>query len=195
MHARSAHSGGASGSAVPRKTLSNPCRLTWGRTPSTDAADDTEEELHRLNVYETDPPRDKSVTPERKNRIIVQIYGHNYALGHSSPPELRAAADERAQLYQSELDVKVKVPYAVDFLAEKLHALTRQFSRAEAEKCALRDADNYDLPNDTVRRDAMHMCELGSFEALVKYHNDAQKTTGLNLTRVNAILSSDSGTS
>jgi hypothetical protein len=30
------------------------------------------------------------------------------------------------------------------------------------------------------------MRELGSFEALVKYHNDAQKTTGLNLTRVNA---------
>ena len=38
-----------------------------------DAADDTEEELHRLSVYETDPPHDKSVEPERKNRIVVQI--------------------------------------------------------------------------------------------------------------------------
>jgi hypothetical protein len=35
------------------------------------------------------------------------------------------------------------------------------------------------------------MRELGSFEALVKYHNDAQKETGLNLTRVYDILSND----
>jgi hypothetical protein len=35
------------------------------------------------------------------------------------------------------------------------------------------------------------MRELGSFEALVKYHNDAQKTAGLNLTRVYDILSND----
>ena len=52
---------------------------------SPDAADDTEEELHRLSVYETDPPpRDKSVAPKRKNRIVVQIHGHDYALGHSN---------------------------------------------------------------------------------------------------------------
>ena len=76
-------------------------------------------------------------------------------------------------------------------LAEKLHALTRQFSRAEEEESALRDANDYDLPNAIVRRDAKHMCELGSFEAIIEYHNDAQKITGLNLTRVNAILSND----
>ena len=72
---------------------------------SPDAADDTEEELHRLSVYETDPPRDESAAaPERRNRIVVQIHGHDYALGHSSPPELRAAA-ERAQLNQAQLGV------------------------------------------------------------------------------------------
>ena len=85
-----------------------------------DAADATEEELNRSG-YETDSPRDESATPERKNRIVVQIHGHDYALGHSSPPELRAAA-ERAQLYQAHLGVKVKAPYTVDFLAKKLHA-------------------------------------------------------------------------
>ena len=92
-----------------------------------DAADDTERELHRLSVYETDPPRDESAAPERRNRMVVQIHGHDYALGHSSPPELRAAA-ERAQLNQAQLGVKVKVPHAVNFLAKKLLALTRQFS-------------------------------------------------------------------
>ena len=35
------------------------------------------------------------------------------------------------------------------------------------------------------------MRELGLFEALVKHHNDARKVTGLNLTRINAILSND----
>ena len=155
-----------------------------------DDADNTEGESHHLSVYETDPPHDNSSTPERRHRIVVQIHGHDFALGHSSQPELRAA-DERAQLYQAQLGIEVTTPYAVDSLAEKLHALTRQFSREEAEESALRDADDYDLPNDTVRRDANHMRELGSFEALVKYHNDAQKTTGLNLTRVYDILSSD----
>ena len=95
------------------------------------------------------------------------------------------------QLYQAQLGVKVKGPYVVGFLAKKIHALTRQFSRAEAEESAFRDADDYDLPNDTVHRDAKHMRELGSFEALVKYYNDAQKITGLHLTRVNTLLSND----
>ena len=152
------------------------------------ATGDTEEELHRQGVYETDPQHDESAAPDRKNRIVVQIHRHDYALGCSSQQELKATA-ARAQLYQAQLGGNAKVPYAVGFLAKKLQALTRQFSRAEAEESALRDADDYELPNDTVRRDAKHMRELGSFEALVKYHNDAQKTTGLNKTRVNTILS------
>ena len=41
-----------------------------------DAADDTEGELHHLSVYETDPPRDESAAPKRRNRIVVQIHGH-----------------------------------------------------------------------------------------------------------------------
>ena len=46
-----------------------------------DAADDTEEELHRLSVYETDPPREEDATPECRKRIVVQIHGQEYALG------------------------------------------------------------------------------------------------------------------
>ena len=187
MHARRAHSGGA-GARSPSPTRVDRHGPPYSNGGGSDAAGDTEEDLHRQGVYVTDPQRDESATPERKNRIVVQIHGHDYALGYSSPTELRAAA-ARAQLYQAQLGVKVKGPYAVGFLAKKIHALTRQFSRAEAEESAFRDADDYDLPNDTVHRDAKHMRELGSFEALVKYHNDAQKTTGLNKTRVNTILS------
>ncbi len=82
-----------------------------------DAADNTEDELHRLSVYETDPPHDNSATPERRHRIVVPIHGHDNALGYSSPPELRAAA-ERAQLYQAQLGIEGNVPYAVNFLAQ-----------------------------------------------------------------------------
>jgi hypothetical protein len=161
----------------PPQPVLTDMRPPYSKGGGPNAVDDTEEESHRQSVYEIDPPRDKRATPERKNRTVVQIQGHDYALGHSSPPELRAAA-EHAQLYQAQLGVQIKVPYEVDFLATKLHALTRQFSRAEAEESALRDTNDYDLPNHTVRRDAKHKRELGSFKALVKYHNDAEKTTG-----------------
>ena len=110
-----------------------------------DNADNTEDEPHHLSVHETDPPHGNSATPERRHYIVVHIHGHDFALGQSSQPELRVAA-ERAQLYQAQLGAGVTVPYAADFLAEKLHTLTRQFSREEAEESALRDADDYDLP-------------------------------------------------
>ena len=42
-----------------------------------------------------------------------------------------------------------------------------------------------------MRRDAKHMGELGSFEALIDYHNAVQKQAGLNLARVNTVLSND----
>ena len=93
-----------------------------------DDADNTEDESHHLSVYEIDPPHDNSATPKRRHRIVVHIHGYEFALGHSSQPELRAAA-ERTQLYQAQLGVEVTVPYAVDFLVEKLHTLTRQFSQ------------------------------------------------------------------
>ena len=35
------------------------------------------------------------------------------------------------------------------------------------------------------------MCKLGSFEALIDHHNAVQKETGINLARVNAVLSND----
>ena len=42
-----------------------------------------------------------------------------------------------------------------------------------------------------LRRDAKHLRELGSFSALVDYHNSVQKSTGLNLERVNSTLGND----
>ena len=76
-----------------------------------DAADEPEEETHRLGVYETDASRDDSVAQEQKHRIVVQIHGHDYALGHSSQLKLQAVA-ERAQRCQAQLGVQVKVAFS-----------------------------------------------------------------------------------
>jgi hypothetical protein len=54
-----------------------------------DAVADMEEELHRLGVYETDPTRDRSAAPERKNRIVVQIHGA-VVRSHARPSTTRA---------------------------------------------------------------------------------------------------------
>ncbi len=91
------------------------------------------------------------------------------------------------------MGVEVRALCAVDTLTtRRLRELTRQFSRAEAEEHALRDANDYELSEVTVRSDTTHMRELGSFEALITHHNnDAQKTTGMNLDRVNAVPSND----
>jgi len=66
-------------------------------------------------------------------------------------------------------------------------------SRANASenKLSLRDASDYELSEEIVRRDAKHMQELGSSEARTAHHNDAQKTTRKILDRINAVLSND----
>ena len=97
MQERRAHSGGAGARTYARTSPTRVNRhgdayYTYnGGDP--DAVADTEKELHRLGVYETDPTRDRSAAPGRKNRIVVQIHGHDYALGQSSQPELQAAAE------------------------------------------------------------------------------------------------------
>ena len=47
-------------------------------------ADDTGDVPHRPNVPTTDVPREVSVAPELRQRIVVQIHGRDFALGHSS---------------------------------------------------------------------------------------------------------------
>ena len=107
-----------------------------------------------------------------------------------APSELKAAA-QHADKYQALLGVAMPSPCEAGPLAARLQELTRQFSRAAAEESALLNTDNFELSEETVRRDAKHMGELGSFEALIDYHNAVQKQAGLNLGRVNTVLSND----
>jgi len=47
-------------------------------------ADDTGDVPHRPNVHMTDVPRECSVVSELRQRIVVQIHGWDFTLGHSS---------------------------------------------------------------------------------------------------------------
>ena len=47
-------------------------------------ANDTGDVPHRPNVPTTDVPREYSVAPELRQRIVVQSHGWDFALGYSS---------------------------------------------------------------------------------------------------------------
>ena len=62
------------------------------------------------------------------------------------------------------------------------------FPHSAAEASALADANKCQITEDIFSEDIKKLNELGSFQALVDYHNDKQKETGLSLERVDQYL-------
>ena len=52
---------------------------------------DAEDVPHRPDVYVTDAPGDEREAREQRQRLVVQVHGLDFALGHSSQPELRVS--------------------------------------------------------------------------------------------------------
>ena len=71
-----------------------------------DAADDMEDVSHHQSVSDIDNSRSKNVAQEQRPRIVVPVHERDYALGHSSEPELKAAA-HHADKYQALLGVAI----------------------------------------------------------------------------------------
>ena len=69
-------------------------------------------------------------------------------------------------------------------LAACLSELVVSFSRTAAEVAALADAGYYDISEDLLNEDKEKLIELGTFQALVNYHNNKQKDNGLSMERV-----------
>jgi hypothetical protein len=69
-----------------------------------DAADDMEDVSRGQSVSEIDNSRNTNVAQEQRPRIVVPVHERDYALGHSSEPELKAAA-QHADKYQALLGV------------------------------------------------------------------------------------------
>ena len=87
MQERRAHSGGAGARTYARNspTRVNRHGLNVGIDVSLmHVADDTGDVPHRPNVPTTDVPREYSVAPELRQRIVVQSHGWDFALGYSS---------------------------------------------------------------------------------------------------------------
>jgi hypothetical protein len=76
-------------------------------------------------------------------------------------------------------------------LSSHLSELIVGFSRSAAEAAALTDAANYEIPDILLDADVIKLRELGSFDALIDYHNDKQKQSGLNVERIDANLRTD----
>jgi hypothetical protein len=64
-------------------------------------------------------------------------------------------------------------------LSSHLSKLTASFSRSAAEAAALNNAANYEIPDALLDSDVTKLRELGSFDALIDYHNAKQKESGL----------------
>jgi hypothetical protein len=65
------------------------------------------------------------------------------------------------------------------------------FSRSAAEAAALQDAAGYEIPEDLLDADVTKLRELGSFDALIDYHNNKQKESALNVDRIDDNLRAD----
>ena len=72
-------------------------------------ADDMEDVSRGQSVSEINNSRDTNVAQEQRPRIVVPVHGRDYALGHSSEPELKAAA-QHADKYQALLGVAMPTP-------------------------------------------------------------------------------------
>ena len=77
-------------------------------------------------------------------------------------------------------------------LAAHLAELVVSFSRAAAEKDALADPENFEISSgDLLNADKEKLIELGSFQALVDYHNEKQKENELSVERTDQYLAND----
>ena len=75
---------------VPTRDPPQPASIDLGLNIGNDVslmhvADDTGDMSHRPNAHHTtDAPREYSVAPELRQRIVVQSHGWDFAPGHSS---------------------------------------------------------------------------------------------------------------
>ena len=72
-----------------------------------------------------------------------------------------------------------------------LEKLTIQFSREEAERIALADANNFIIPERQIQRDIKHLRKVGTLEKVIEEHHARHRDNGPNLERVNKFLAND----
>lgn len=125
--------------------------------------------------------------------ISINVQGKDFDLPELAVQQLTESA-VLANRYKAMFNVTIiREPKEIldRDLASHLGELIISFSRAAAEAAALADADNYEISEELLQRDRRKLMELGSFSALVDYHNNKQKETGLNVARIDNYLADD----
>jgi len=123
-------------------------------------------------------------------RVVIGVQGKEFALGTPTDMQIAKALD-MARVYGQCL-FRAPPPGAV--LEELMSALARlrvQFSRQEAERIALADAAGFEFTDAQMQRDIEALRRLGSLSALIRYHNEKQKETGMNEYRIRTHLADD----
>ena len=117
-----------------------------------------------------DPERELS---EGSLNLAVCVQGQEHRLPDFSITQLQISID-LANRYKKILCSSMHRTGSERELSVHLSELTVSFSRSAAEAAALKDADDYEIPESVLDQDIQKLKELGSFQALVEYHTERQ---------------------
>jgi hypothetical protein len=146
----------------------------------------------RDNGKKSDPPRAEHQAPhtaakttpflgkpshvdhhDTVTHIMVGVQGRDYAL--QAPSDIYIViATQRAITYACHL-FRHTIPAAEPRdLTNALAQLRIKYSRAEAERLAIADANKFQFTHAQTHRDIHELRRLGSIEALIVHHNNKQ---------------------
>ena len=136
--------------------------------------------------YRDAPPYSK--IPAVGPNIIVGVHGYDFALQAPTDEHIEKAT-QHALTYAQHLFRHITPGVEPRRLTETLTKLRIKYSKAEAERLAIADANNFQFTTAQIQRDIHELRRLGSLDALIVHHNNKQKDSGLNETRVMTHLS------
>ena len=134
-----------------------------------------------------DPERELS---EGSLNLVVCVQGQEYGLPDFSITQLQISIDI-ANRYKKILCSSMHRRGGERELSVHLSELIVSFSRSATEAAALTDADDYEIPESVLDQDIQKLKELVSFQALIEYHNNKQKESGLSVEKIRDYLSAD----
>ena len=139
-------------------------------------------------AYAHTPGRPQRGQPQMQ--VVIEVQGKEFALGTPTDMQIAKALD-MARVYGQCLFRAPPPGAGMEELTSALARLRVQFSRQEAERVALADAAGFEFTDAQMQRDIEALRHLGSLSALIRYHNDKQKETGMNEYRIRTHLADD----
>jgi len=141
-----------------------------------------------------DPTTNKVIEPpaipQTPGGLAINVQGTMFDLPTPTADVLDFAAIMAAE-YATLLMRTPTQPENPEEMRAILARLTIQFSRGEAERIALADADNYNIPEAQLQRDIRHLRRVGTMEKVIEEHHLRHQENGPNLERATKFLAND----